>query len=166
MAVIFETQDFFVDTPDSKPHHSRSNGGHIVVRQKQHFAHRHEMPLALAAGLTHLSMVAGEAAINVLKQKGLDIVRINYQDNGNWAYLPGSNKEPSVHVHLYIRTTHEKHPDGDSRFQAFPNALVFPSPPTNYYDNFKPLTAEDCADIKNEILSLLKTDKYQKVEFS
>lgn len=162
--LILETQDFMVEAPE-KPHHSRENGGHIVVYPKQRFAHRYEMPLDLSADLMHLTMVVGEAATNVLKQKGLDIVRINYQDNGNWAYKPGFNKEPHLHVHLYMRTTHEKHPDSDPRFQAFPDALVFPPPDTDYYDHFVPLTEEDCKNIKEEMLRLAKTEKYQEKEW-
>lgn len=164
MPLILETQDFIVDAHD-KPHHSRENGGHIKVKPKKRFAHRHEMPLDLSAGLMHLTMIVGEALTIVMKAKGLDIVRINYQDNGNWAYKPEINKEPHLHVHLYVRTSHEKHSDNNPKFQAFPDALVFPPPNTDYYDHFVALTETDCFDIKEEILSLLKTEKYQKVLF-
>jgi len=165
--IILETPEFVVNAHD-KPHHSRENGGHIRVSPKQRFGSRQEMPLDLAAGLMHLTMVVGEAATSVLRRKGLDVVRINYQDNGNWAYKADFNKfnkPPHLHVHLYIRTSHEKHPDGSPLFQAFPDALVFPPPDTDYYDHFVPLTGEDCADIRDEVLRLLQTGKYQKVMF-
>ena len=42
-----------------------------------------------------LTMVTGEAMQNVLTKKGIDIGRINYQDNGNWRH--------ELHVHLYGR---------------------------------------------------------------
>ncbi len=89
----------------------RGNGGHIVIAPKQRFHHRHEMPLDLAASLMHLTMVVGEAFMSVMKQEGMDAVRINYQDNGNWAYKE-PKQEPQLHIHLYMRTTHEKHPAG------------------------------------------------------
>lgn len=165
MPIILETKDFTVKA-HKKPHHSRENGGHIVISPKQRYAHRHEMPLDLAAGLMHLTMVVGEAATSVLKQEGLDIVRINYQDNGNWAYKPEINREPHLHIHLYFRTSHEKHPDNDPKFQPFPDALVFPPPDTNYYDHFVPLTEQDCQNIQEEILKLSKTEKYKRVAFA
>lgn len=165
MALILETQDFIVESHD-KAHHSRENGGHLKIKPKQAFVHRQDMPLDLAAGLMHLTMVAGEAATNVLRRKGLDIVRINYQDNGNWAYKPEINKPNHLHMHLYIRTSHEMHPDNDPRFQPFPDALVFPPPTTNYYDHFEPLSSDDCSDIKTEMLSLLAGDKYRDVAFT
>ena len=28
-------------------------------------------------------------------------------------------------IHLYVRTTHEKHPENDPEFQTFPHALHF-----------------------------------------
>jgi diadenosine tetraphosphate (Ap4A) HIT family hydrolase len=164
MSLILETEDFIVESHD-KTHHSRENGGHLKVKPKQPFNHRQEMPLDLASGLMHLTMVAGEAATNVLRGKGLDIVRINYQDNGNWAYKPEINKTNHLHIHLYIRTSHEEHPDNDPKFQPFPDALVFPPPTTNYYDHFQPLTVVDCHDIGDEINRLLTTEKYHNVAF-
>lgn len=165
MPIILETQDFIVNAHD-KPHHSRENGGHIKVSPKQRVENREEMPLDLASGLMHLTIVVGDAATTILRQKKLDVVRINYQDNGNWSYLPVKPAPLGLHIHLYIRTTHEKHPDNDPRFQAFPQALTFPPRDSGYYDHFKPLTEEDCAGIKAEILSLLRTPKYKNVAFN
>lgn len=164
MSLILENKDFVVTAHD-KPHHSRENGGHIIIRPKQQFAHRQEMPLDLAADLMHLTMVVGEAATKVMRASGVDVVRINYQDNGNWAYKPEINKTNQLHVHLYLRSPQEKHPDDDPRFQPFPDALVFPPPTTNYYDKFVSLTDQDCANIKQEIIKLLATAKYQNVRF-
>ena len=164
MPTIIEFNDFIVTAHD-KPHHSRENGGHIKVTPKVKFVHRQDMPLDLAAGLMHLTMITGEAATKILRQKGLDIVRINYQDNGNWAYLPTNPAPLGLHVHVYMRTTHEQHPDNDPRFQAFPDALVFPPRDSGYYEHFQPLTHEDCEDIRAEVLRLLETPKYDAVLF-
>lgn len=165
MSTILDIKDFIVESAD-KPHHSRENGGHIKISPKIDVDHRQELPLDIAAGLMHLTIIIGEATKNVLKSKGLDVVRINYQDNGNWAHRPDRNKKNHLHIHLYIRTSHEKHSDNDSRFQPFPDALVFPSPDTNYYDNFKSLTINDCEDINKEFFRLLETAKYKEVAFS
>ena len=40
-----------------------------------------------------LSMLISEAMIEGMKNRGINIERINYQDNGNWAYLKGTNFE-------------------------------------------------------------------------
>lgn len=162
MPVIFETTDFIIKAHDA-PHHSRENGGHVVITPKQRFGHRHEMPLELATRLMHLTMLTGEAVTNAMRAAGMDVVRINYQDNGNWPYKE-PKKEPHLHIHLYVRTTHEKHPDNDPRFQAFPDALVFPDRKTGYYDKFQPLTKEDCQAIKTEIKRLASTEKYKSLQ--
>jgi len=159
MPQILETTRFTVVAPD-RPHHSRENGGHVVLTPKQVFEHRYEMPLPLAAELMHLTMAVGEALTTVLRAEGLDVVRINYQDNGNWAYkvVPA---RPRLHVHLYVRTTHERHPADDPRFQAFPDALVFPDRATGYYDKFEPLAAGTIEAVAEETRRLLHTDKYR-----
>ena len=41
-----------------------------------------------------------------MKNRGINIERINYQDNGNWAYLKGT--KPMFHIHLYGRTKESK----------------------------------------------------------
>jgi diadenosine tetraphosphate (Ap4A) HIT family hydrolase len=162
MPIIFETEDFVVKAQD-EPHHSRENGGHVVITPKIRYEHRYEMPLDTATRMMHLSMILGEAFTNVMRAKDIDVVRINYQDNGNWAYKE-PQKPPQLHIHLYARTMHEKHPKDDPRFQAFPDALVFPDRGTGFYDKFVPLSNEDCAEIKNEVLYLLRSAKYTALE--
>lgn len=162
MPEIFQTKDFVVEAHD-KPHHSRENGGHVVIRPKQKFEHRYLMPLEMAADLMHLTQVLGEAMTNALRQLGHDVIRINYQDNGNWAYKPMYNLQPAMHIHLYVRTKNEKHPDNDPMFQAFPEALIFPPRESGYYDKFTPLNREECAAIKAEFERLLASDKYKEL---
>lgn len=161
MPVIFETDNLVVKAHDM-PHHSRENGGHIVVTPKEKFVHRYELPLDLAKELMFTTMVLGEAVTQVLRERGTDVVRINYQDNGNWAYKK-PNPQPQLHVHLYIRTSHEKHPADHPRFAAFPDALYFPDPDTGYYDSFQPLTIEECSAIRGRAQQLLGSPKYADV---
>ncbi len=161
MPIILETEKFIVKAHD-QPHHSRENGGHVVITPKERFQQRYEMPLNTAYPLMGLSLIVGEALTNVMRSKGMDVIRINYQDNGNWAYKEPVT-EPRIHLHLYVRTSHEKHLRDDPRFQAFPDALVFPDRSTGFYDSFEPLTPEDCLDIKNEIDKLHRSNKYESI---
>lgn len=152
MLTIFETEDFTVKAPD-KPHHSRANGGHIIMAPKHSAAHLYELEPGVAKDMTILSMLVSEAATKVLRGQGIDIVRVNYQDNGNWAYKK-AKPTPYVHLHLYFRSRNEKHPDNDPRFQPFPDALTLPPYESGYFDKFEPLTEEDCRLIKDECLRM------------
>lgn len=165
MPVILETSRFLVSGHD-QPHHDRNNGGHAKVAPRERYGDRTEMPMELYLAFMQLVMVTGEAITSVMRRKGVDVVRINYQDNGNWSYFPSMKKEPHIHVHLYVRSNNEEHPANDSRFRAFPDALVFPfvGDYPEYYKSFRPYTEQDCADIRDEIERLLNTDKYQGVK--
>jgi len=61
-----------------------------------------------------------------------------------------------------VRSNGEKHPAGDQRFRAFPEALFLPyvgdSP--EYYESFKAYTDDDYKDIKAEMERLLQSEKY------
>ena len=162
MPLILETANFIVKGHD-KPHHDRTNGGHAVVSPKEQFSDRTQMPVELYIGLMMLVRIAGEAITTVMIQKGLPIARVNYQDNGNWSYFPSTSKEPHLHVHLYVRSYEETHPTKDSRFKPFPDALCFPfiEDAPEYYESFKPYSAEDCKDIRTEIDRLLDS-KYRE----
>ena len=163
MALLVENSNFTVkayDTPT--PHHSRENGGHIVITPKMEVEHRYDLPVEDAQELMALSMVVGEAFTNVMQKQGFKVARINFQDNGNWAYKSPETKN-QLHVHLYMRIWDEKHPDNSELFQAFPDALVFPDRSTGYYDKFEPLNGEECEMIRDEILRIAELDKYTEL---
>lgn len=165
MPIIFETEKFLVSGHDN-PHHDRNNGGHAKVAPKERYGDRTEMPIDLYLAFMQLVMIAGEAITNVMRKKGIEVIRINYQDNGNWSYFPSMLKEPHIHEHLYVRVKNEKHPTNDPRFRAFPDALVFPfvGDYPEYYESFQPYTVEDCNDIRDEIERLLNTSKYNGIK--
>jgi len=165
MPLILETQRFNIVGHDN-PHHDRDNGGHAKITPKTTYVDRTKMPLDLYLEMMELVLITGEAITKVMIKKGIEVQRINYQDNGNWAFFPGVKIKPVVHVHLYVRSKNEKHPDNDSRFKAFPNALFFPFVEEfpEYYQNFKPYSIEDCSDIKLEIEKLLDTQKYKQLK--
>ena len=93
-----------------------------------------------------LTMVVGEAMKVGLSRRGIDIGRINYQDNGNWRH--------ELHVHLYGRAK-------SATKQRYGEALSFPKPEKGYYEGLSPLDADDIASVQSEIERLLATDKYR-----
>lgn len=163
MTLIAEYPDLVVYAPEH-PLHSRENGGQVTIRPVPDFEQRYDLPLELAARYMHLSMVVGEAFTNIMRREGIDVVRINYLDLGNWAYKD-PRKKPHVHLHLFGRTLTEKHPADDPGYQAFPNVFFFPDKETGYYKLFKPLTIMDCSNIKTEMNILLQTPKYHRLKF-
>jgi hypothetical protein len=84
--LILETEYFSIFTPDL-PHISRGDGGHLIINPKVTVADRTQLDRECAVELMKLTMVSGEAMKTVLTQRGVDIGRINYQDNGNWLIM-------------------------------------------------------------------------------
>lgn len=87
MTVIFETNNFSVETPNKKPHIDRQDGGHIVILPKVRVEDRTKLAPALAKEMMKLSMVTGEAMMKVMNEHGVDLGRINYQENGTGVFL-------------------------------------------------------------------------------
>lgn len=148
---IYETDNYIVFVP-KRPHVSREDGEHLVIRPKKHYISRIDLPIPLAKEAMMLTMLIGEAMTNGLKKTGIEIGRLNIQDNGNWAYLRG--EEFSFHIHIYGRVL-------NSNIQKYGEALYFPDPRTDFYDNFKPLNDNDIIEIKKEIEILKNKEKYK-----
>ncbi len=149
--VIYETENFVVAIP-KMPHIPRLDGGHIWIRAKnEYFKSRSELVPKLAIEVMRLTMLVGEAMKNGMKNRKIDIERINYQENGNWAYQKG--EEPSFHIHLYGRTK-------NSVTQTWGEALVFPNKATGFYNNFEAFKEEDIKEIKRQLTILEKNEKY------
>lgn len=148
MAVIFEARHFVIKTL-TQPHVSRSDGGHMVIDPKVAVEDRTQLTPEQAIELVKLTMAGGEALKTVLTRKGIDIGRINYQDNGNW--------RQELHVHLYGRAR-------GAKLQPWGHALAFP-PTREVFQremgNLEPLNEEDIAELQAEIIRLLATDKYR-----
>jgi diadenosine tetraphosphate (Ap4A) HIT family hydrolase len=145
MPLIYETPNFTVIAPE-KPHIDRADGGHIIINPKVTVEDRTKLSADLAKELMKLSMVVGEAMHTVLNQRGVDIGRLNYQDNGNW--------RPELHLHLYGRAK-------SAKIQPYGQALHFPKPEKGHYEGLEPLNAGDIDAIRAEIERLLGTEKYQ-----
>lgn len=150
MVEIYQTKNFIIEAPDD-PHITRTDGGHIKIYPKERFVDRTELPPKLAIELMRLTMVAGKAMFAVMNKLGVDIGRINYQDNGNWSVF--SPEGPYLHIHLYGRAK-------SAKIQKYGEACHFPNRNTGFYDNFEPLNKEDILEIRKAIEEILKSDKY------
>lgn len=148
MPVILESKHFVVLAPE-QPHVSRGDGGHLIVNPRVAVEDRTQLSREQAIELVKLTMVAGEAMKTVLTRSGIDIGRINYQDNGNWRH--------ELHVHLYGRAR-------AATMQPWGHPLAFP--PTSQAQKklagtLEPLNADDISGLKAEMTRLLATDKYR-----
>jgi diadenosine tetraphosphate (Ap4A) HIT family hydrolase len=149
---IYETENFIVESHE-KPHVDRNDGGHIKIYPKVRIADRQQLTPKQAIELMRLTIVVGQAMTKVMNEHGVDIGRINYQDNGNWSVFKPEGSY--LHIHLYGRSK-------SAKIQKYGQACYFPHIEENpgYYKNFKPLTKEDVKDIGIEIERLLKEEKF------
>ena len=153
MAQVYETKNFTVETPTDKPPHiSREDGGHLIIRPKKKVPDRTRLDRKKACELMKLTMIVGEAFQTAMKRQGVDVRRINYQDNGNWSvFKPGGLH---FHLHVYGRAKLAK-------IQKYGEALYFPQRSTGFYDKNNPLTPEDIAEIQKQIKIVLNKKKYK-----
>ena len=148
MPLIYESANFTISTPDH-PHVSRTDGGHMIINPKVIVEDRTHLSRALAIELMKLTMVAGEAMKTVMTRNGIEIGRINYQDNGNWRH--------ELHVHLYGRAR-------GATLQTYGHPLALPPTAQAFREkmgNLEPLRQDDIADLKAEIERLLDSPKYR-----
>lgn len=151
MSLIWQTTNFVVEAPH-QPLVTRTDGGHITITPKKRLADRTQLTPQLAIELMFLTMLIGEAMTEGLRVRGIDIGRINYQDNGNWGVFKPEG--PYLHYHLYGRAE-------NAVFHKYGEACSFPFRETGFYDDFEPLNTEDIEEIQRQIRLLLKQDKYQ-----
>jgi diadenosine tetraphosphate (Ap4A) HIT family hydrolase len=152
MAIIYKSKNFIAESAEN-PLVDRDDGGHIIISPKVRVLNRQQLSPPLAIELMKLTVMVGQAMESVMNDRGVDIGRINYQDNGNWSvFLP---EGPHLHIHLYGRARSAKyHPFGQACF--FPHRDENPG----YYSRFKPLTAEDIKSLRKEIEKLSGEEKF------
>ena len=88
-----------------------------------------------------------------MNKHGVDVGRINYQDNGNWTEFKPSGS--SLHLHLYGRAR-------SAKIQKYGQSLFFPheDEQPEFYKTLQPLNQEDIQEINSKIIDLLSQDKY------
>lgn len=153
MSLIYESTHFSVEA-EKKPLVDRMDGGHIAIHPKVKVSTRQDLSPKQAIELMRLTMVVGEGMTTVLTRHGVDIGRINYQDNGNWSvFKPGGAQ---LHVHIYRRAKNAIH-------QKYGQSLNFPHINENpaFYASLRPLAKEDVEGIRTEIIQLLSQEKYK-----
>lgn len=111
-----------------------------------------------AIELMRLTMIVGDAMIQVMNEHGIDIGRINYQDNGNWSVF--KSEGPYLHIHLYGRAK-------SARVHEYGQACYFPhrEEKPEYYQDFKPLNKSDVEGISKRIENLFLEKKYSDKEW-
>lgn len=142
MAVIFETENFIVESHES-PEVDRLDGGHIKITPVVPVEDRTCLSPRLAIEMMRLTMVCGMALKEAMAEIGVDIGRINYQDNGNW--------KPELHVHLYGRAR-------GARYQMFGNPITL-----GHKDEYQALSEEDIARLRMHIKRLLSEERFSDV---
>ena len=154
MAIIYESENFIVQSAEY-PLVDRDDGGHITIDPKFEISTRQELSPKQAIELMRLTIIAGEAMTSVMIRHGVDIGRINYQDNGNWSVFKQGG--PQLHYHLYGRAK-------NAVYQKYGQTLYMPHKDEDpaYYEGFKALTKEDVEGIAEEINRLLNQNKYSE----
>ena len=144
MAFIYETENFILESHES-PEVDRLDGGHMKISPKVSVVDRTRLNPKLAIELMRFTIVSGRAMVQGLEKQGINIGRINYQDNGNW--------KPELHVHLYGRAV-------DAKQQLFGNPIL-----PGHKDSYFPLNERDIECIKYEIQDLFELKEYQDKEW-
>ncbi len=139
MTIIYETENFVIESHE-KPEVDRLEGGHIKISPKVDVEDRTKLSPRQAIELMRLTMVAGEALVKMMASIGVEIGRINYQDNGNW--------KPSLHVHLYGRAK-------SAVMQKFGDPII-----PGHKEEYEPLTDSDIQILKAEVEAKSSEEKY------
>ena len=139
MAIIYETKNFILESHE-KPEIDRLDGGHVKISPKEEVEDRTKLTPKQAIELMRFTIVSGEAMKTAMAKIGVNIGRINYQDNGNWT--------PHLHVHLYCRAI-------DAKMQKFGDPII-----SGHKDGYNPLSKDDIQRVKEELDNLFKLEKF------
>lgn len=154
--LIYESPNFIIESRE-QPFLPRTDGGHIrIITKDKSIASRTQLEPKVAIELMRLTMVTGEALEKAMNKRGIPVVKINYQDMGNWAAK--DNTQPFLHVHVFGRAS-------NAIKQPWPESMYLPDRKTGFYEGFEPLNEEDIKQIKEEMTAILKQEKYQNREW-
>ena len=157
MAYIYETNNFIVESHE-EPFLPRTDGGHIRIKIKdESITDRTKLDAKTAVELMRLTMVVGEAFEIAMNNRGIPVIKINYQDMGNWAYKIG--KKPFLHIHIFGRSK-------DALKQPWPESVYLPDRGTGFYKDFEPLDKGDIAEIQKQIDTIFLKEKYSELSWN
>lgn len=139
MARIFETKNFILESHE-RPEIDRLEGGHVKISPKVKVEDRTKLTPKQAIELMRFTIASGEAMKIAMKKIGVNIGRINYQDNGNWT--------PYLHVHLYCRAV-------DAKVQKYGDPIR-----DGHREEYKPLNEDDIQRVKEELDKIFKQKKF------
>jgi len=152
MTQFHETKNFIVESHE-QPFLPRTDGGHLRIRIKdKNITDRTKLEPGVAIEIMRLTMVIGEAFEIAMNNRGIPVIKINYQDMGNWAYKTG--QKPFLHVHVFGRAT-------NAIKQPWPESMYLPDRDTGFYEGFEPLNNDDLEEIKKQITVIESKEKYQ-----
>lgn len=139
MAIIFETKNFILESHE-RPEIDRLEGGHVKISPKVDVEDRSKLTPIQAIELMRFTIISGEAMKLAMKEIGVNIGRINYQENGNW--------KPHLHVHLYCRAD-------NATMQKYGDPIT-----PGHKDDYNPLNEDDIQRIKTQLDNLFKLEKF------
>ena len=150
---IYQSDNFIVEAHPA-PFIDRIEGGHIRIKVKDaSITDRTKLEPKMAIELMRLTMILGEAMPIAMEKIGIPIIKINYQDMGNWAYKEG--KLPFLHIHLFGRTV-------NAVKQPWPESMYLPDRKSGFYEGLQPLGKSDISVIREEIDILFNKDNNER----
>lgn len=157
MVAIYETPNFNIEVHE-KPFVPREEGGHLRISIKDHsITDRTKLSRNQAIEFIRISMIVGEALETAMNNLGIPVIKINYQDMGNWTYK--ENKSPIFHCHIFGRVLHAKN-------QPFPESVYLPDRSSGFYEGFTPLNETDAHEIVKQIKIVEEKPKYSLKEWA
>ena len=163
--VIWETENFMVVVPPN-PLVSREEGGHIIIigkNDKYKYDSRLDFNPKEVLEVQRLCQMICNAYKKAMKERNINIVRINYFEAGNWAfkkdYMKNNKVKTFYHEHIFGRVI-------DAKKQVFPEAPYLPNRNTGFYDGFEPLDDNDIECIIKEMEILNNSERYSKDTWS
>lgn len=157
MAIFFETENFIVESHD-QPFVSRTDGGHLRIRSKDtRITDRTKLLPKQAIELMRLTMIVGEALELAMNKQGIPVVKVNYQDMGNWAFKEG--EKPILHIHVFGRAK-------NAVKQPYPESVYLPDRSTGFYKGFETLSEKDVQEIKAEMDRIFQEKRFSSSSWS
>jgi diadenosine tetraphosphate (Ap4A) HIT family hydrolase len=149
--IICETKHFQLSR-SAKPFVSREEGGHMrIFARRTEITERRDFTPEESVEFIWLSSIAGEALDLAMNERGVKIMKINFEELGNWPFRRGERVQ--FHLHIFGRAEGSKH-------QVFPEAVHLPDRSTGFYDGFEPLNEDDMKLIRNKIDEISQRPKY------